>query len=240
MIIDAFMFFNEFDVLEKRLRYLNDVVDLFVIVESPETHMGNKKPLYFEENKDRYSEWMHKIRYVVAPKCDQYDKLDKFAIEKFQREHILKGIEDAYDSDTLIISDVDEIPNRDIVKRVIPTTSLHMTMFEYSFDYLFEGEMWIGSVFTSVGDARKVGTNYFRFNRWRFPIIKEGGWHLSSFGDEKHVKSKIENYAHAHDDKHKGQTIDDFKKFIEYGIHSDGKTRLVKRPDHVKVPEQLV
>lgn len=237
VLIDAFMFFNEFDVLEKRLRYLYDTVDFFIIVESTETHTGNEKPLYFEENKNRYRQWLPKIIHIVAPKCETPDMLDKFSIEKFQRNYILKGLAAAEDTDTVMISDVDEIPNRDIVKGIKPTTSFHMTMFEYSFDYVFEGELWVGTVLTSVKDARQFGPNYFRFNRWRYPIIKEGGWHLSSFGDESHVQTKIKNYAHANDDKHIGQTEEDYKRFIQDGIHSDGKTKLVKK--YVPVPDVL-
>lgn len=240
MIIDSFMFFNEFDILEKRLEYLYDYVDKFVLVESTETHTGNKKPLYFFENKERYEKWSSKITHVIAKKCDEYDHSDKFAIEKFQREHILNGIVDSQETDILIISDVDEIPNRDLLRMIKPTTSFHMVMFEYSFDYIFEGELWVGSVLTSVKDARQYGTNYFRFNRWRFPIVKEGGWHLSSFGNASHVRTKILNYAHANDDKHKNQDVQDYENFIKLGIHSDGKTKLRPRPDTVIIPEQLM
>ena len=50
MIVDTFMFYNEFDILEKRLRLLNNVVDKFVLVESEETHVGKEKRLLFNEN----------------------------------------------------------------------------------------------------------------------------------------------------------------------------------------------
>ena len=43
MIIDTFMFFNEKELLELRLRYLNSIVDRFVIVEANITHQGKEK-----------------------------------------------------------------------------------------------------------------------------------------------------------------------------------------------------
>ena len=46
MIIDTFMFYNELDMLEFRLKELNSVVDKFVIVEATQTFVGNKKKLY--------------------------------------------------------------------------------------------------------------------------------------------------------------------------------------------------
>ena len=36
-IFDSFIFFNELDLLEMRLNILNDVVDYFVLTESPWT-----------------------------------------------------------------------------------------------------------------------------------------------------------------------------------------------------------
>ena len=234
-IIDAFMFFNELDVLEKRLNYLYHHVDLFIIVESPETHMGKPKPLYFKENMERYSKWLPKIRHVVADICPSPLRFEYFGIEKFQRGEILKGLtDDLNDNDTILISDADEIPDVNIIQNIKQTISLHMIMFEYSFDYMFEDELWIGTVITTVKDAKAFGPNYFRYNRWKFPVMKEGGWHLSSFGDAAHVKNKIENYAHAPDEKHKNQTSDDFIRYVENGIHADGKTKLIKTPEEKK------
>jgi hypothetical protein len=95
---------------------------------------------------------------------------------------------------------------------------------------MFMGEHWVGTVITTAQRMRKFGPNYFRFNRWSFPIVEQAGWHCSSFGDFRHVFNKIQNYAHSGDDKHEGQTLEDFERFIREGIHSDGETRLVKTP----------
>jgi beta-1,4-mannosyl-glycoprotein beta-1,4-N-acetylglucosaminyltransferase len=233
MIVDSFLFYNEFDILEKRLKLLDSVVDKFVLVEAEETFVGNPKPLFFSENKERYSQWIDKIIHVVVPKLKSdgyYEGDDKFHIEKHQRHQILKGLEGLPDNATVMISDVDEIPDPDIVKVVKPDAALHMFMFEYSFDYMFMGEHWVGTVITTAQRMRRFGPNYFRFHRWSFPVIEHAGWHCSSFGDPKHVFNKIQNYAHSGDDKHQGQTLEDFEKFIREGIHSDGKTKLVKTP----------
>ena len=39
-IIDCFIFYNEVDILEYRLKTLNEVVDYFIIVESRQTFIG--------------------------------------------------------------------------------------------------------------------------------------------------------------------------------------------------------
>ena len=46
-VFDSIIFFNELELLEMRLNILNDVVDYFVVTESPFTVSGNEKPLYY-------------------------------------------------------------------------------------------------------------------------------------------------------------------------------------------------
>jgi beta-1,4-mannosyl-glycoprotein beta-1,4-N-acetylglucosaminyltransferase len=65
MIIDAFTFFNELDILEARLKYLDNIVDYFLIVESNVTFSGKSKSLILQENIDRFSKYKKKI--ILAP-----------------------------------------------------------------------------------------------------------------------------------------------------------------------------
>ena len=60
-IFDSFRFFNELEILEIRFNILYDVVDYFVITESPYTTMGDSKPLYYWENRDRFLNLMIKL-----------------------------------------------------------------------------------------------------------------------------------------------------------------------------------
>ena len=54
-VFDVFTFYNELDLLELRMEILGDVVDYFVINEATITFTGNEKPLYFQENKERFA-----------------------------------------------------------------------------------------------------------------------------------------------------------------------------------------
>ena len=77
-IYDCFNFFNELDLLEIRLNTLKDSVDYFVIVESNVTHSGQFKPLYYEENKERFKSFEDKIiHYVVMNTPNQFVNLPK-------------------------------------------------------------------------------------------------------------------------------------------------------------------
>jgi len=233
------MFYNELDVLELRLELLDDYVDEFILVEAAVNHVGGKKELFFQNNRERYTKWLPKIRHVIVTEEEAPKDPNPWSREKYQRECIMRGIIDAPDTAIIMISDVDEIPDMSIVPyERLPhvVNSIHMWMFEYSLDYLFVGEPWFGTVITNVELVRRMGANYFRDNRWKFPLIQYAGWHLSSFGTPMHVWNKMQTFAHAKDGHHAAQTPEMFKKWIEEGVHTDGETKLVRRPEVVPLP----
>ena len=66
MICDTFMFYNEFEILELRLELLDEYVDRFVLVESEVNHVGGPKELFFQNNRERFAKWLHKITHIVV------------------------------------------------------------------------------------------------------------------------------------------------------------------------------
>ena len=64
-VYDVFTFFNELELLEIRLNILDPFVDYFVLIESTETFSGKTKKLFYEENKDHFTKWHHKIIHYV-------------------------------------------------------------------------------------------------------------------------------------------------------------------------------
>ncbi len=124
-IYDCFTFNNELDLLELRLKILDSVVDYFVIAEATKTHSGTSKPLFLEENKERFSRWADKIIYIkvdnLPPPRRLYFKrlwkissvlgLGRWRPEKYQRNQIKKGLKKCKKEDIIIVSDLDEIPN---------------------------------------------------------------------------------------------------------------------------------
>lgn len=65
-VADAFIFFNELDLLDIRLNILNDRVDYFVLIESTISHAGKDKPLYYNENKHLFEKFNHKIVHCIV------------------------------------------------------------------------------------------------------------------------------------------------------------------------------
>lgn len=64
-IYDAFLFFNEIEILNLRMNILNDFVDYFVIVESTITFSSKPKQLFFKDNKHLFEKFNHKIIHIV-------------------------------------------------------------------------------------------------------------------------------------------------------------------------------
>ena len=52
MIVDSFLFFQELDLLEIRLKYLYPFVDKFIIVESCQSFTEEEKNLILKTSKD--------------------------------------------------------------------------------------------------------------------------------------------------------------------------------------------
>ena len=116
MIYDCFTFFNEIDLLEIRLNVLRDVVDRFVLVEVGETHTGKRKPFYFKDNIHRFDLFRDRIIYVGIESFPPGH--DAWWNENYQRNAILRGLSNARSDDVIMISDLDEIPRPEVVKKL--------------------------------------------------------------------------------------------------------------------------
>jgi beta-1,4-mannosyl-glycoprotein beta-1,4-N-acetylglucosaminyltransferase len=111
MIFDCFLFFKEFDVLDLRLNILNEAVDFFVLAEANITFSGQRKPFYFEQQKDQFKAFLPKIIHVKI-EDDPPVVTSAWDREFWQRDATARGLKDAQPTDYVMYSDVDEIPNR--------------------------------------------------------------------------------------------------------------------------------
>lgn len=209
-IIDCFLFYNELDLLTFRLNVLNDVVDYFVIVESTHTFVGKEKKLVFNENKHLFEEFNNKIIHIIVDdfphKCQNVNLNcnDVWQNEFFQRNAIARGInciKGLLDSDVIIISDLDEISDpftlnkikmRDIIVNI---NTLQMDFYYYNLNTRFK-EKWSLCKIISYKKYRELNIPCNDIRNMKCPVILNGGWHLSYFGDSEFIKNKIQNFAH--------------------------------------------
>jgi len=240
MIYDCFAFFNELDLLEIRLNILNDVVDRFVLVEATRTFQKTEKPLYFEQNKARFKPFLHKIEHIVVDKYPHFfSKLrvpTTWDYDDHQKEQIRQGLTNCRPNDVIIISDVDEIPRPELIKKYADTAGVKVFQQRLYYYYLncfikkypepieaYQGYMpWQGTVMLQYKDLKTVQKARLlrgeRQNSKKITIIPEGGWHFSYLGGVKKVIEKIEAYAHTE------HNLEDFKdaKRIEEVIRKGG------------------
>lgn len=113
MVYDCILFNDELELLELRLNYLNKLVDKFVIVESAYTFSGIPKPLHFKNNRHKFSTFESKICYIAD--LDEPDLTSAWFNEYHQRNSLKNGLKDAYNTDLIVITDLDEIPYLSLV-----------------------------------------------------------------------------------------------------------------------------
>lgn len=117
-LYDCFTFFNELDLLRIRLAEHDSAVDYFVLVEATYTHQNRTKPLYFSENKPLFGPYLHKIIHVVVDdKPQEYEKQTNktWLLENYQRNAIIRGLQNADANDLILISDIDEIIKKEVL-----------------------------------------------------------------------------------------------------------------------------
>lgn len=207
MVIDGFTFFNELDVLEIRLNELSPYVDCFVLVEATKTHSNQPKPLYFDENKERFAQFLPKIKHIIVD--DLPDDPDPWVRESFQRKMIIdRGFVGFPDLAIGMISDADEIPSGELVsniQRSLVEAGQAITVMQL-FCYFYANTLLVGD-----GQAAHwAGTRIAQIHSWKGLTGREGcgaylygGWHMSYLGGPKAVEYKLQSYAHHQDEDHK-------------------------------------
>lgn len=218
MIYDCFTFFNELDLLEIRLNILNDYVDYFVLVEATKTFTGNDKPLYYNENKERFKQFENKIIHIIV---DTYPESDNpWVLENNQRNAIARGFVNCKDDDIILISDLDEIPRPELIDKYkdIPGVKLfELTESRYyinciknkKMNWLLGTKMLSYNVYKHLYDNEKPKFNDHLFedmNKGVTPSlvryykktyhIPDGGWHITWQGNIENIKHKLESISH--------------------------------------------
>lgn len=121
MIIDCFMFFNEIEILQLRLKLYYDIVDYFIIIDADKTFQGEYKDYLFEKYKDEFKEYEDKIIYkkINIPSIkylnENYKEYKEYENpwkrEYYQRDYIRNILDDleCEPDDIISLSDIDEI-----------------------------------------------------------------------------------------------------------------------------------
>lgn len=220
-IYDCFIFFNELKLLKLRMEILDPYVDYFVFSESPWTHAGNPKKLYYEENRHLFKKFEHKIIHQVNYENDpswitwQRDPAQKNAVK-----NMLLGCSD---DDIVMYSDCDEIPNMELLN-LRETYKQGHTLLCYQDMYFYYvntvmldngvRNSWIGTRIANWGNIKNYTIEEFRSNCVfvttpndttmqyykdhgdQVERIYNCGWHWSYMGGLENVRTKIRECSH--------------------------------------------
>jgi beta-1,4-mannosyl-glycoprotein beta-1,4-N-acetylglucosaminyltransferase len=210
MLIDCFIFYNEIDLLTYRLNILNDIVDYFVIVEATHTFTGKEKKLFFNENKHLFDKFNDKIIHIIVDDFPykypniNFGNNDQWKNEFFQRNAIPRGltcINNLDPNDVIMISDLDEIPDPctlDKVKKgdiIVDINILLMDLYYYNLNSKMK-EKWALCKIISYKKYKELNLTCNDIRNTPCPVILNGGWHLSYFGDKHFIKNKINTFSH--------------------------------------------
>jgi beta-1,4-mannosyl-glycoprotein beta-1,4-N-acetylglucosaminyltransferase len=157
MIYDCFTFFNELELLELRLHELVEIVDKFVLVEATKTHSNEPKPLHYQENRARFSEFHDKIIHVVVD--DPPNANDPWVLENYQRNCIARGLGDCRPNDFVLVSDLDEIPRASVVEKMSREIPFHDGFFSNAVHATLNSTP-VKSVFLRRGFRRRLRNNH--------------------------------------------------------------------------------
>lgn len=233
MIYDCFSMNNELDMLEFRLKELNDYVDYFILIESTKTHTNSNKELYYNKNKNRYLEYSKKIIHIIMDD-DIVKNLHKLCPKNITNQWIIENgtrifltqfilINDNIKQDDIIMmSDLDEIPDVDILKNInqitLPTR-LCMDLFYYNFGLKIE-ENWNGTTICNKSLLSRFNLQELRLDahNW-FPTIKNAGYHLTYFLSPYDLLYKLNSCGHSPEFKSYIKNIDYVKNCLNNKIN---------------------
>jgi beta-1,4-mannosyl-glycoprotein beta-1,4-N-acetylglucosaminyltransferase len=229
MIIDCFTFFNELDLLEVRLEELNNSVDYFVLVEANKTQSLKDKNYYFEDNKEKYSKFLHKIIHIKVDDCPSNDQ-NLWTMENFQRNCILRGLKDLNlkKSDMILISDLDEIPSSKVIdslklNKLTEPISVNMLFSAYFVNLVAKSITWVGTVACPYDILNTYSPQQIRANKDFFKRTSSiSGWHLSWLGGYEKIYEKAMSCIEPFD-KTQLPTKDQFKEYFDQFLNSNNK-----------------
>lgn len=242
MIYDCFLFDHELDMLNLRLHEMNEYVDRFILVESKQSHSGNEKDLVFSKNREHFKDFLHKIEHVVIdlPNEVYYEPHptptnEEERLNWFRENYHRNSIKDVLlkmnlkDNDIVLISDVDEVWDDDILRRLKNNeiefdtfkTILQRWMY-WSFRWDFEDMRWPGAAFTKWSYLKTTTPQEIRNVRYNEEthLNDVNGWHLSWFGNVEFNLYKLNNFAHQ---ELSNTTREEVERMINDGYLFDGE-----------------
>lgn len=237
-VYDLVMVNSELDFLEIRLDALYDYVDYFIIVESPKTFQGDKKPLTIREHWALFHRYHDKMIYHELTFPPAFNPKRAWDYEDLQRDAMyeqvlpmLRGDQAPNKGDVIIVADVDEIP-RPATLVVLRSCNyprrltLASKFYYYSFQFLHDGPEWAHPQATYYQGRNTLKPTNLRNGDGGFGplrgrekgVLNNAAWHCSScFPTIKQFLNKIASFSHGWMNKEEYRDRDKIANAIREG-----------------------
>ena len=111
-------------------------------------------------------------------------------------------------------------------------------MYYYNLNYMVgDGKNWHGIKLFNVKSYKILNLTFQNMRIWEHthnvPIIKNGGWHLSYFGDLNFIVNKIKSFSHQEYNNNNYIETDKLEEKIKQGINFIGGLNL----KYIKIEE---
>lgn len=220
MTFDCFLYNGEEHILNLRLHELDSVVDRFVILESDHTFQGTKKDRVFRE--ENYTKFLDKITYI--PYRPGVIWGDPWENERNQRNALVDGLPTYLaPHDIIMLSDVDEIPDVDLVQKTKDTKAytgaftFHQNFYYFNTHTRAKDRKWAGTVLFWYGDGEFLKQGFHEIRQQVYSPI-HGGWHFSKFGDADYMIKKLESWSHTESNQPEFKDKEFLTNCIQKGI----------------------
>lgn len=207
-IIDIFTYNGEADILELHLDMTYPHVDKFIIVESPETFNGTPKPLYYQEQKDRFVKYADKIEYYIVSKEEDYPNdqallaiadaspnvpkgVEHWRREFYKKELLKNALKGLQDDDICIIGDVDEILKPEVIAGFNSDLVLKYRIWVYTYWINnASDEVFYGPIISKYKNVKDGVLNHLRqFDHTK--VEEYSGWHFTNMGGYDEIVKKV-------------------------------------------------
>jgi beta-1,4-mannosyl-glycoprotein beta-1,4-N-acetylglucosaminyltransferase len=233
MIYDCFTYFNEDKILDIRVNELKDSNIKHILIESPYTFTGEKKELNYINSEKKYDSV---IAFSVEDMPNNGNSWDN---EIYQRNYIKKALEfmNVNDDDVIIISDVDEIPKREVVINFYynSITSLSMNVYSYWLNYLVCKDCWNHARIMKWSNLKETTPEETR-HIGCYENIKNAGWHFTYMGGVDRMIKKVESFSHTEVNtiEYKNKLTNEYNNCIPIKIDSTYPSYIVNNIEKFK------
>lgn len=241
-VIDTFSFNGEW-IVNLRLKYLDPVVDEFVIVESWQTHSGERKEKLFSEiHNDWFVPFIHKVKWLIIEEFTKLthdwlednkhhswmiDNHEHWHREMQQRDFSQKYLQNKYCNEPFIVlvTDVDEIPKRDFLEEINHSfifnqnkpIFMEMEFFYYNFQWRKKYN-WYKAYILPGHLIDQTSFSMWRVNSLPSLVLRSSGWHFSYFMTTQELVRKLRSFAHRECDKEHLRNNAHIKECFTQGI----------------------